>query len=259
MSTEILIVDDEKAVRESLQDILELEGYDVEAVASGEDALERLNEEKYDLILLDLKMAGIDGVEVMHQANLLYPSTKIIVLTGHGSLESAIEAVQIGAHDYLLKPFETEDILASIERSFTAKTERQRKELLIEQLESSLNQLKDVEGITTPDLPSRRIVSLPQGIMVDLERREIWRGNTRSHLTPTEGKLFGAFLENRARVMTHQEVVFLVQGYEINEWEAPEVLRPMISRLRKKLAIFPGMEDWVGNVRGTGYVFDPNL
>ena len=257
MSAQILIVDDEKSIRESLQDILELEGYSVESVGSGEDALEILNEEKYDLILLDLKLPGINGVEVMHQANLLHSSTRIIVLTGHGSLESAIAAVKIGAHDYLLKPFDTEDILTSIERSFTAKTEQQRKELLIEQLESSLRQLKDVEGITTPDLPSRRIISLPQGIMVDLERREIWRGNTRSHLTPTESKLLGAFLENRARVMTHQEIVFLVQGYEISEWEAPEVLRPMISRLRKKLTIFPGMEEWVGNVRGTGYVFDP--
>ncbi|MBS1249005.1 MAG: Response regulator MprA [Chloroflexi bacterium] len=259
MSAEILIVDDEKAVRESLQDILELEGYTVEAAGSGETALEMLNEGEFDLILLDLKMPGIDGVEVMHQANLLYASTKIIILTGHGSLESAIAAVKIGAHDYILKPFETEDILTSIEHSFTEKTERQRKELLIEQLESSLNQLKDVEGITTPELPGRRIISLPQGIMVDLERREIWRGSTRSHLTPTESKLLGAFLENRARVMTHEEIVFLVQGYETSEWEAPEVLRPMISRLRKKLAVFPGMEEWVSNVRGTGYVFDPNV
>ncbi|OQY27003.1 MAG: hypothetical protein B6243_13475, partial [Anaerolineaceae bacterium 4572_5.2] len=72
----------------------------------------------------------------------------------------------------------------------------------------------------------------------------------------TEGKLLSVFLENRGRVMTHNEIVFLVQGFETTEWEAPEVLRPMISRLRKKLAIFPGMEDWVSNVRGTGYVFD---
>jgi len=258
MSTEILIIDDEKAVRESLQDILELEGYEAKSVTSGEEALELLNEERFDLILLDLKMKGIDGVEVMHQTNLLYPSTKIIVLTGHGSLESAIDAVRIGAHDYLLKPFETENILESIEQAFTEKTERQRKEMLIEQLESSLDQLKDVEGITTPELPGRRIVTLPQGIMVDLERREIWRGNTRSHLTPTEGKLLGIFLDNRGRVMTHKEIVFFVQGYETTEWEAPEVLRPMISRLRKKLTIFPGMDEWVSNVRGTGYVFDPN-
>ncbi|RLD09907.1 MAG: hypothetical protein DRI56_03515 [Chloroflexota bacterium] len=256
MSAKILIIDDEKAVRESLKDILELENYTVTVAERGEKALEMLNEEEFDLILLDLKMPGINGVEVMHQANQLYPATKVIILTGHGSLESAIDAIRHGAEDYLLKPFKTEDILDSIARGLSEKVERQRKELLIEQLASSLEQLKDVEGITTPELPRRRVVTLAEGIMVDLERREIWRGNTRAHLTPTEGKLLSVFLENRGRVMTHNEIVFLVQGFETTEWEAPEVLRPMISRLRKKLAIFPGMEDWVSNVRGTGYVFD---
>jgi DNA-binding response OmpR family regulator len=101
-------------------------------------------------------------------------------------------------------------------------------------------------------------MNLPRGITVDLERREMWRGSERAQLTPTESKLLSIFLENRGRVMTHQEIVFLVQGVEIHEWEAPEVLRPMISRLRKKLALFPGVEKWVKNVRGTGYLFDPS-
>jgi DNA-binding response OmpR family regulator len=259
MTAEVLIVDDEKAVRESLKDVLELEEYNVNVAETGETALEMLNEFEYDLVLLDLKMPGISGVDVMHQAKRIYPNTKVIILTGHGSLESAIEAIRYGAEDYLLKPFETGDILDSIARALSEKAERQRKEMLIEQLESSIEQLKGVEGITTPDLPSRRVITLPEGIMVDLERREIWRGNTRAHMTPTEGKLLSVFLENRGRVMTHKEIVFLVQGYETTEWEAPEVLRPMISRLRKKLSIFPGMDDWVSNVRGTGYVFDPSL
>jgi two-component system KDP operon response regulator KdpE len=101
------------------------------------------------------------------------------------------------------------------------------------------------------------VITLPQGIMVDLERREMWRGGERAHLTPTEGKLLSVFLENRGRVMSHKEIVFLVQGYETTEWEAPEVLRPMISRLRKKLSTFPDVDEWIENVRGTGYVFDP--
>ena len=63
-------------------------------------------------------------------------------------------------------------------------------------------------------------------------------------------------LENRGRVLTHRELVLLVQGYETTDWEAPEVLRPLISRLRRKLSAFPGGEKWIANVRGTGYVFD---
>lgn len=257
MSAKILIVDDEKAVRESLEEILVLEDYLVETVSSGEKALELINENDYNLVLLDLKMSGIDGVEVMKQISRYAPETKVIILTGHGTLESAIEALRTGAEDYMLKPFESSTILESIGRALSKNAQKKRKELLIEQLESSLDQLKDVEGITTPEMPSRRVITLPQGIMVDLERREMWRGGVRTHLTPTEGKLLSVFLENRGRVMTHKEIVFLVQGYEIFEWEAPEVLRPMISRLRKKLATFPDVEEWVENVRGTGYVFDP--
>lgn len=257
MTARILIVDDEKAVRESLEELLILEDYQVESAASGEKALEILGEKDIDLLLLDIKMPGVDGVEVMKQTKKYHPDTKVIVITGHGSLESAIEAIRSGAEDYLLKPYDTGDILASIGKALSEKAAKQRKELLIEQLESSLDQLKDVEGIRTPDVPARRVINLAQGIMVDLERREMWRGGERAHLTPTEGKLLSVFLENRGRVMTHKEIVFLVQGYETTEWEAPEVLRPMISRLRKKLATFPGVDEWVTNVRGTGYLFDP--
>jgi DNA-binding response OmpR family regulator len=63
-------------------------------------------------------------------------------------------------------------------------------------------------------------------------------------------------VENRGRVLTHKELVFLVQGYETTDWEAPEVLRPLVSRLRRKLSSFPGGEKWIINVRGTGYVFE---
>jgi two-component system KDP operon response regulator KdpE len=81
-------------------------------------------------------------------------------------------------------------------------------------------------------------------------------GEKKITLTPTEGKLLKVLLENRKRVFTHRELVALVQGYETSDWEAPEVLRPLISRLRRKLAVFPEGNKWITNVRGTGYVFE---
>jgi two-component system KDP operon response regulator KdpE len=93
-------------------------------------------------------------------------------------------------------------------------------------------------------------------VLIDLARREVWRGNLRVGLTPTEGKLMKILLENRGRVIPHRDLVFMLHGYESTEWEAPEVLRPLISRLRRKLSVFPNGENWISNVRGTGYVFD---
>jgi two-component system OmpR family response regulator len=92
--------------------------------------------------------------------------------------------------------------------------------------------------------------------MVDLTRRQIWREDVHISLTPNEGKLMKVFLENPGQVFSHQELVIKIHGYEAMAWEATEVLRPLISRLRRKLSSLPGGDQWIKSIRGTGYVFD---
>lgn len=256
MKGKVLIVDDEATARISLAEILQLEDFRVAVAESGEIALGYLEREAFDVMLLDLKMPGIDGVEVLKRVNQLAPDCQVILLTAHGSLDSAIEAVRRGAHDYLLKPASPGDILTSVNRAMTERTDLDRRRRLIEQMESSLKQLKDVEGIEQTQETIHSVVTITDGIMVDLERREIWKGENKIVFTPTEGKLMKVLLENRGRVLSHKEIVLLVQGYKTTDWEAPEILRPLVSRLRRKLASFPGGRDWITNVRGTGYVFD---
>ncbi|KAA3643454.1 MAG: DNA-binding response regulator [Chloroflexi bacterium] len=256
MPTKILIVDDEEAARKSLSDILRLEGYHVASKANGADAVEALELEDFDLMLLDLKMPGMDGLEVLDRASDLAPNTKVIMLTAHGSLESAIEALRQGAHDYLLKPASPEDIINSVSKGVSQRNETARKRRLIERMEASLNELKDAEGVEISTEPPRAVFTLGESIQVDLERRELWQGETNVSLTPTEGKLMQVLMENRSKVLSHRELVLLVQGYQTTDWEAPEIMRPLVSRLRRKLASFEGGDDWIVNVRGTGYVFD---
>ncbi len=256
MTVKILVVDDEKAARKSLADILRLEGYDVSSAEDGPAALKQLNEQVIDLMLLDIRMPGMDGIDVMQQATEISPDTQIIMLTAHGSMESAIESLRYGAHDYLIKPSSPQEILSSVAGASARHADAQRKRLLLGQMETSLQQLKDAEGVVQSNVAGQRVFSLSDGVMVDLARREIWRGNDRVTLTPTEGKLLRVLIEHKGRVMTHRDLVFLVQGYEITDWEAPEVLRPLVSRLRRKLSTFPEGDKWIANVRGTGYVFD---
>ena len=256
MKARILVIDDEEMVRQSLEEILRLEGYDITPACSGEEALEILGQENFDLILLDLKMPGVDGIEVLRTVSKASPDTKVILLTGHGSLESAIEALRQGAHDYLLKPVSSRDLLSSVAGAITKRTEQQHKRLLLEQLDTSIQRLKTAEGMDTTTASEQQMISLDGGVSIDMARREIWRGNQRITLTPTEGKLMRVLLENRGRVLSHRELVLLVQGYETTDWEAPEVLRPLVSRLRRKLSAFPKGEKWIVNVRGTGYVFE---
>lgn len=256
MTVKILVVDDELLIRQSLSDILRLEGYEVVAVDNGEAAKLALRQGNIDLMLLDLKMPGMDGLEVLRASVQIAPDTMIILLTGHGSLESAIEALRLGAHDYLVKPVSSSEILSSVARGITRRIEQQKRRMLFDQLDSSFRSLKDVEGIYPRAPVEQKAVSFEDGVRIDLARREIWLGNRRVSLTPTEGKLMKVLLENVGRVLTHRELVLLVQGYETSDWEAPEVLRPLISRLRRKLSAFPNGDKWIVNIRGTGYLFE---
>lgn len=256
MKGRILIADDEQIILSLLENILQQEGYDVQSVNSGEKALEVLRNELYDLFILDIIMPGIDGLEVLRNAKLLSPDLRIILLTGHGSLETAIEALRQGAHDYILKPVLPNEILSSVSRALARRAEQVQKRLLLEQIDTSVKRLRDAEGFEQQLSVEAQTIVLEDGVLIDLARREVWRGNLHVSLTPTEGKLMKILLENRGRVIPHRDLVFMLHGYESTEWEAPEVLRPLISRLRRKLSVFPNGENWISNVRGTGYVFD---
>lgn len=106
----ILVVDDEESMRDVLSIMLERTGYAVSGVASGEEALERLNKEIFDLVITDLRMAGVDGIEVLKAAKSASPETVVLVITAFASAESAVEAMKQGAYDYLTKPFQIDEV-----------------------------------------------------------------------------------------------------------------------------------------------------
>jgi DNA-binding NtrC family response regulator len=113
----ILLVDDEINMLESLGDVLRAEKYQVATASSGEEALARLEKERsFDLMITDLKMPKMNGLDLLDRATRAFPNLDVIVLTGHGSVESAVQAMRRGAHDFLLKPFQPEDALAIISR-----------------------------------------------------------------------------------------------------------------------------------------------
>jgi len=107
---EILVVDDEKNIRMTLSRALETIAESVDTAVNGEDALEKIREKDYDLVLLDLKMPGMGGMEVLRRLREIRPEVGVIILTAHGSIESAVEAMKLGAVDFLQKPFAPEEI-----------------------------------------------------------------------------------------------------------------------------------------------------
>ncbi|HYK97080.1 MAG TPA: response regulator, partial [Candidatus Acidoferrales bacterium] len=116
----ILVVDDEESVATTIEAILKLDGHDVLAVTSGEAAIRLLHERQFDVVLTDLRLADIDGIEILREVQRTSPDTAAIMLTGYASLESAVEALRSGAYDYLMKPSDVEELRATVNRAIEA-------------------------------------------------------------------------------------------------------------------------------------------
>ena len=111
---DILIIDDEKAIRKTLTEILSFEGYKIEEAADGEEGLKKFREKNYYLVLCDIKMPKLDGIEFLQKAGELNPDVPIIMISGHGNIETAVEAVKKGAYDYISKPPDLNRLLITI-------------------------------------------------------------------------------------------------------------------------------------------------
>ncbi|MBI3629846.1 MAG: sigma-54-dependent Fis family transcriptional regulator, partial [Candidatus Rokubacteria bacterium] len=121
MAPKIIIADDEDGVRWVLEKGLREAGYEVAAVKDGEAALRRAEAEPYDLMFLDVRMPGLDGLTVLQRLRASRPDALVIVMTAHGTMETAIQAMQRGAYDYLSKPFDIDEVLLLAERALTAR------------------------------------------------------------------------------------------------------------------------------------------
>jgi DNA-binding NtrC family response regulator len=113
----IMVIDDEKIVGDMAKLSLEQEGYQVETFLNAEPALKRLQEEKFDVVVTDYKMKGIDGMEVLRNVKDLYPATQVIMITAFANLDAAIEALRRDVHDFFPKPVKIKELKASIKRA----------------------------------------------------------------------------------------------------------------------------------------------
>jgi len=255
----IMVVDDEAAERVSLAEILRLEGYHVATAASGEEALSLLDKsDPFDLMLLDIKMPGIDGLEVADVVRKQSPNTVVILLTAFGTLETAVQAIKRGAHDYLLKPCPIPDILESVRNGLAKHKQERQRQHLVSQLQYAISELATVEGTEAIDeevsSQSSRFIEV-RDVVVDLQKHIVMLRGQPLDLTPTEFKILVCLIETSDRVWSPQELVRNAQGYETDAWGARAIIRVHIRRLRKKIEDDPANPTYILNVRGIGYLF----
>ncbi|MBW1815334.1 MAG: sigma-54-dependent Fis family transcriptional regulator [Deltaproteobacteria bacterium] len=148
-NTKILIVDDEEIMRESLAGWLSRDDHEVDTASSGEEALEKLKDRRFDILLVDIKMEGISGLEVLKQVKENDPDVAVIMITAYGSIPTAIEAIKNGAYDYLLKPFEPAELGVLIERIIEHQAQV-REHLFLKQQHKDRTRFENMIGQSKP-------------------------------------------------------------------------------------------------------------
>jgi DNA-binding response OmpR family regulator len=255
----ILVVDDEPNIRFYLKEVLSRDGHHVVATESGEAALEWIERDTFDLVLLDLRMEGIDGLQVLEILRQQCPDTSVIMLTAHASLESAVEALRHGAHDYLFKPCKTVELRESVHRGLVKTENARQQKKILEQMRSGNGNVGPAAS-TAVD-PSDGARFLRQGtLIVDLMRHVITLEGRLLELSPTEFDLLAYMVSECPRVTSPKELVREVQGYECDLTEARDVVRYHIYRIRRKIKKATGRSDVIRTVRGVGYtISEANL
>jgi diguanylate cyclase (GGDEF)-like protein len=146
--TRVLVADDEESIRGSLSMLLEEEGYDVTAVPSAEEALERFVRDPFPLVITDIRMGGMNGIDLLKEVRKLRPETEVIIITSYASLETAVLALRSGAYDYLIKPFEELDlVVAAVARALEKSRLVREKMALVDALAWKNDELQRVNRI----------------------------------------------------------------------------------------------------------------
>ncbi|MBN1486085.1 MAG: response regulator transcription factor, partial [Anaerolineae bacterium] len=225
-----LVVDDEADIRFFLDETLQKSGFTVVTAENGDEALDLLRDEFFDLVILDLKLGSrTDGLRVLQAIKWRWPQSIVIILTAYGSLDSARFAIHEGIDGYLLKPIDPEELRRAIN---DALMRRQR--------------------LIKPSDQDSHIFRCGK-FTIDNELHQVTIDDVPVDLSPREFKLLAYLLHNSDRVVPPPELVRVAQGYDCeNENEARDIIKWYVHRLRRKVEPDPSHPQYVLNVRGVG-------
>ena len=133
----VLVVEDDPIIRRFICDVLKRKGYDIQGSENGLEALDKIKQKEYQLVISDLKMEGMDGLQLLSRIKKISPNTEVIIITAYGTVSNAVNAMKIGAFDYIMKPIELEELEIVIERVFEHRTLVDENQYLKKQLSTS--------------------------------------------------------------------------------------------------------------------------
>ncbi|HEX5589448.1 MAG TPA: response regulator transcription factor [Candidatus Limnocylindrales bacterium] len=229
MSATILIVEDEHAVARGIQYALQQEGYTVALARSGEEGLEITVGQAPDLVILDVRLPGIDGFEVLRRLRAAGSKAPVLMLTARDDEVDKVIGLELGADDYVTKPFGLRELLSRVKAL----------------LRRAYGDLADAQG--------GRVIR-HDDLVIDLERRRVQRGHRRISLTPTEFEILRHLASRPGRVYTRSELLELLRDYEALDQDE-KTINVHVSHLRDKIEDDPSRPVFVQTIRGVGYAF----
>jgi DNA-binding response OmpR family regulator len=255
----ILIVDDELVVRRVLGDVLARAGYTVELAGNGQEALARLAHPGIDLVLLDLQLGDIDGVQVMEQARKRWADLPIVMLTAHGSLTSAIAAVRYAAADYLLKPISLDELRTRVAAVLAAYANTHARQERLKAVYNQMHSLLVGEGILheaeagAPAGPTGSSFHVIGSLRLDERKHTVTMHGQPVDVTPIEFAILLELIIQPSVVVSCSQLARAANTVVSDEEEARQIIRPHIVRLRRKLEAYPQQPKYLLSVRGLGY------
>jgi DNA-binding response OmpR family regulator len=229
MSATILIVEDEHAVARGIEYALQQEGYTVVLARSGEEGLEIAVGQAPDLVILDVRLPGIDGFEVLRRLRAAGSKAPVLMLTARDDEVDKVIGLELGADDYVTKPFGLRELLSRVKAL----------------LRRAYGDLADAVG--------GRVIR-HDDLVIDLERRRVQRGQRRISLTPTEFEILRHLASRPGRVYTRSELLELLRDYEALDQDE-KTINVHVSHLRDKIEDDPSRPVFVQTIRGVGYAF----
>lgn len=238
----ILVVEDDFKARNKLAYRLEYAGYRVTQAPDGETAISMLQTGTFDVVLTDIVMGNVGGLDVLHTARQISDRPSVILLTGHGALETCMDALRSGVFDYLLKPCSPEQLLSCIERAIERRVAEQKLREVTAIL--SGNPMEDPSNKDQRMLHTYHIGGLTVGHL----RKDVFVNNRQISLTPLEYALLRYLAEHTGLTCSLQDIVQYTHGIETNDQEAYSLLKTHIRNLRKKIS-----PEYIVNERSKGY------
>jgi DNA-binding response OmpR family regulator len=253
----ILIVDDDPYVAAMLARIVALDHDSPDVAANGLQAMQMMAAASYDLILLDLAMHPVGGLEVLRFAKQQDPDVVVVIQTAHASVDSAVEALRLGAFDYLFKPSTIDTIRQRTRAGLQQRAEAQRRRQLLSQIDKLREVLVEIpESLAVPPLqPDHEPYIRTGGLTIDRFTRTASLDGKVLNLTTTEFDMLLSLVLASPSVLSARELVSSAMGYEAGDLEARELVKWHIYQLRQKVEPDPSHPRYIKSVRHKGYLW----